>query len=45
MFVLAPPLIVSDAEVDEIVGIVGDACDAVLPAIPAAAGALPGTGA
>ena len=45
MYVLAPPLIVSDAEVDEIVGIVGDACDAVLPAIPAAAGALPGTGA
>jgi adenosylmethionine-8-amino-7-oxononanoate aminotransferase len=45
MFVLAPPLIVSDAEVDEIVGIVGEACDAVLPAIPTRVGALPGIGA
>ena len=45
MFVLAPPLTVSDAEVDEILGILGEACDAVLPAIPAAAGTLPGAGA
>jgi adenosylmethionine-8-amino-7-oxononanoate aminotransferase len=45
MFVLAPPLTVSDAEVDEILGILGEACDAVLPAIPAAAGTRPGAGA
>jgi adenosylmethionine-8-amino-7-oxononanoate aminotransferase len=32
MFVLAPPLTLTDAETDEILGIVGDACDAVLPA-------------
>ena len=45
MFVLAPPLILGDAEVDEILGIVGEACDAVLPGIPAAAGLLPAAGA
>ncbi len=39
MLVLAPPLILTDAEVDEIVSIVGDACDAVLPGLPAAPGA------
>ncbi len=38
MFVLAPPLIIGDDEVDEIVGIVGEACDAVLPGIPAVTG-------
>jgi adenosylmethionine-8-amino-7-oxononanoate aminotransferase len=45
MFVLAPPLILSDGEVDEIVGIVGEACDAVLPGIPAGAGSVPVGGA
>jgi adenosylmethionine-8-amino-7-oxononanoate aminotransferase len=33
MFVLAPPLTLTDAETDEIVGIVSDACDEVLPAL------------
>jgi beta-alanine--pyruvate transaminase len=33
MFVLAPPLTLTDAETDEIVAIVADACDETLPAL------------
>jgi adenosylmethionine-8-amino-7-oxononanoate aminotransferase len=48
MFVLAPPLTLTDAETDEILGIVGEACDAALPAVeepaPGALAAVSGPG-